>query len=199
MKPKKIVFLTNNENTSDLIAWLVSIGEDVTVVRERITPELVDKLKPDIMISYNYRFIIKPDVIAMMPSKIINLHASFLPWNKGAYPNVWSLLEDTPKGVTIHIINEGLDTGDILIQARVFIDEENDTLATSYGKIHTVLKTLFMSSWEKLKRGEFDTIPMPSGGSSHTIKDFDERVKPLLGDKGWDITIKELKAKWKVI
>ena len=41
---------------------------------------------------------------------------SYLPWNRGADPNFWSILEDTPKGVTIHIMDESIDTGDILYQ-----------------------------------------------------------------------------------
>ncbi|MCD8568399.1 MAG: formyl transferase, partial [Geovibrio sp.] len=86
------------------------------VLSERIDLPLIEEIKPDLIISYSYRYIIGEDVISAMNGGIINLHISYLPWNKGADPNIWSFLENTPKGVTIHKIDEGLDTGEILVQ-----------------------------------------------------------------------------------
>lgn len=47
----------------------------------------------------------------------MNLHISYLPWNKGADPNFWSCIDGTPAGVTLHHIDAGVDTGDIIAQA----------------------------------------------------------------------------------
>ncbi|MCL0081308.1 hypothetical protein M1N64_03665 [Peptococcaceae bacterium] len=44
--------------------------------------------------------------------RAINLHISFLPWNRGADPNFWSFIENAPVGVSIHYLDEGIDTGD---------------------------------------------------------------------------------------
>ena len=70
----------------------------------------------DWVVSYGYSHIIKQDMIDKAKNPIINLHISYLPFNKGADPNFWSWLENTLKGVTIHQIDKGIDTGDILIQ-----------------------------------------------------------------------------------
>ena len=72
------------------------------------------------MVSYGYRKIVLADVIDKMAGEIINLHISYLPWNRGANPNFWSFIDDTPKGVTIHEMSADLDKGRILCQKELF-------------------------------------------------------------------------------
>ncbi len=62
---------------------------------------------------------------------IINLHISFLPWNRGAHPNFWSFYDDTPKGVTIHLIDEGIDTGAIIYQKEITFDRNEKTFESN--------------------------------------------------------------------
>ena len=57
-------------------------------------------------VSYRYRKIIRQDIIDYFEGKLINMHIAFLPWNKGADPNLWSYIDNTPKGVTIHRIDK---------------------------------------------------------------------------------------------
>ena len=88
----------------------------------------------DWVVSYGYRHILKKDHILYSQNPIINLHISYLPWNRGADPNYWSWVENSPKGVTIHAIDEGIDTGDIFTQKEVNFSE-NETLSSSYNKL----------------------------------------------------------------
>ena len=60
---------------------------------------------------------------------------------------MWSFLEDTPKGVTIHYIDEGIDTGDIIVQKEVFIDEDKETLKSSYEILNKEIQALFKENW----------------------------------------------------
>ena len=69
----------------------------------------------DTIISYGYRFKIDEKLIKKNKN-IINLHIYFLPFNRGAHPNFWSFIENTPSGVSIHKIDKGIDTGDIINQ-----------------------------------------------------------------------------------
>ncbi len=147
----KLLLLGGNEHSIELLEWLKSIGEEVIYTEEKVNLELVKKLSPDFIISYNYKHIIPKEVVRAYYPRIINLHISLLPYNRGAYPNVWSFLEDTPKGVTIHLVDEGVDTGDILVQKEVFIDEEKETLRSSYLKLHRELQELFKENWESIK------------------------------------------------
>ena len=147
----RILFLGGNSFSLELVEFLKSIGEEVVYTQESIDLDIVRKINPDFIISYNYKHIIPKEVVRAYYPRIINLHISLLPYNRGAYPNVWSFLEDTPKGVTIHLVDEGVDAGDILVQKEVFIDEEKETLRSSYLKLHREIQELFKENWESIK------------------------------------------------
>ncbi len=148
----------------------------------------------DFTVSYRYRHIVRKPVIDYLRGRIINLHISCLPWNRGADPNLWSFLEDTPKGVTIHYMDEGLDTGDIVAQKEVSFELEGETLATTYKKLNEEILALFREHWPLIMRGEVQGRKQPPGGSFHRTKDKD-RFTHLLADKGWDTPVVELVGK----
>ena len=106
-----ILFLYNNENSLELYRKLRKIGEKIVLFSDRIDINKVIELNPFFIISYNYKYLIDEDVIKYMKNKIVNLHISLLPWNRGANPNLWSFIDNTPKGVTIHQVSAGLDEG----------------------------------------------------------------------------------------
>jgi hypothetical protein len=76
----------------------------------------------DLIISFGYRHIISKEIIKSVNCPIINLHISYLPYNRGAHPNFWSFYDKTPSGVTIHLVNEGIDTGPIIYQRHIIFD-----------------------------------------------------------------------------
>jgi methionyl-tRNA formyltransferase len=139
----------------------------------------------DLGVSYGYRYILKPDVLAVLP--VVNLHIAYLPWNKGADPNLWSWIENTPKGVTIHWCDNGVDTGDIIAQCTTDM-RWDETLATSYEKLQADLLDLFRETWPKIRCGEAPRTPQPKTyGSLHRIRDREE-VAHLLTD-GWNTKV----------
>ena len=148
----------------------------------------------DFIVVYGYRHIIKKPVIEHMQGNIVNLHISLLPWNRGADPNLWSFLEDTPKGVTIHYVDEGLDTGDIIAQKELFFDDEYETLATTYEKLSEAMVDLFRQYWPKMMDGQVQGLQQPASGSFHRLKDK-RRFEHLLLERGWNTPVKELVAK----
>jgi methionyl-tRNA formyltransferase len=189
----KILFLTNNPNTEHLIDWLkIAAKEEVIVWGEGINYEDLKTISPDYIISYNYKYIIKKEVLDFLPDRVINLHISFLPYNRGSNPNIWSFLEDTPKGVTIHLVDEGLDTGDILVQKEIYFDEGLESLKSSYDKLHNEIQNLFKEYWSRIKAGDIEPIKQSGDGSTNTKKDF-LQIEPLLKEKGWDSPIREIK------
>lgn len=147
-----------------LADWLKSQGEEVIYKEDKVNLKEIKELSHDYIISYNYKYIISKEIIDCVKGKAINLHSSFLPYNRGSHPNVWSFLEDTPKGVTIHYIDEGIDTGDIIIQKEVFIDENKETLKNSYEILHREIQTLFKENWNKIKNGEIAPQKQMWGG-----------------------------------
>ena len=193
----KILFLSNNEISNNLINWLKSTAkEEIIICNKPINVKFLKKIKPCFIISYNYRFIIKQGIINYMKSNIINLHISLLPWNRGAYPNVWSFLKNTPKGVTIHIIDEGIDTGPILVQKEILIDENIETLKSSYEKLHKEIQELFKGNWNDIKNRKIKPKPQNLKGSVYYVKDF-KKIEHLVSDEGWDMPVKEFKNRYK--
>lgn len=180
---------TNNIHLS-IYSFLCAAGESVECAQKRITLEDVEKFNPDIIVSYNYRYILPGEIIAHPRLGAINLHISYLPWNRGADPNFWSHLEHTTKGVTIHYIDEGVDTGDIISQKKVCFSGR-DTLRTSYTKLHFEIQKLFKDWWLIIKSGTASRKKQSSVGSLHLSKDK-EKFKFLIEKNGWDTPIRDL-------
>lgn len=191
-----ILFLTNNlEVTEPLIKFLKNQEKSVIVCMIKLSLEYLKKINPNLIISYNYIYLLKEDILDFVNNRAVNLHISLLPWNKGIKPNLWSFLENTPKGVTVHLMNKGLDTGDILLQKELYFDEKNETLGTSYKKLHQAIQRLFIDNWNKVKNFNIKPIKQKGKGTSHTKKDFD-KVKDLFGKDIWNMKIDKIQKQY---
>lgn len=179
----RVLFLGGNELSLNLAQWLEKVENEVLFTKEPISLGFVQEVNPDFIVSYNYKYLVPKDVVKAYFPKIINLHISLLPYNKGCYPNVWSFLEDTPKGVTIHLIDEGIDTGDILVQKEVFIDEDKETLKSSYLKLHQEIQTLFKEHWPEIKTGQIRPTKQ-RGGEQNTLEVSSPSLNLLSESKG---------------
>jgi len=176
----------------NLVAYLASFGDDIAMTEDPL-PNASDILSPmNFIISYGYRHILKTDIISRFSRRIVNLHISLLPWNRGADPNLWSFLEDTPKGVSIHYIDDGIDTGDIVAQREVHYQRE-DTLRTSYNRLSEGIMTLFQEIWPTLRAGMITAFPQPRGGSFHRLRD--KAAYEHLLTKGWDTPVADIIGK----
>lgn len=174
----KILFLTNNSNTVDLYSWLQERAF-LCIWDKKLDKEIITEMQPDMVISYNYRYIINKNIIDYMQGKIYNLHISYLPWNKGASPNIWSFIDNTPKGVTIHQISEGLDEGKILYQKECFFDPEKESFSTVYNKLHWEIVNLFKENWNDIRENKYSLKEQEGVGSHHTKKDLEELKRKL--------------------
>jgi len=163
-------------------------------VENPLTPEWVQSASPSHLVSFGYRHIISPDVIDLFPNPPINIHISLLPWNKGSNPNFWSWYENTPKGVTIHEITQGLDEGPVLASVEVDFSP-TDTLRSSHGLLLSAGLALFNEHWGNIRLGRLDAQRQETDGSHHTQADFD-RLDDVL-DSGWDTLCSTVSARGK--
>ena len=169
-------------------------------VIERTDPidlEFFNSSKVDFAVSYRFRHIVRKPIIEHLRGNIINLHISLLPWNRGADPNLWSFLENTPKGITIHYIDDGIDTGDIIAQKELFFDENKETLASSYEKLNHEIIELFEKIWPLIMHGKSSRHRQPPGGTFHRTRDK-KPFKTLLNDFSWNTPVKQLIGKSKL-
>jgi len=163
---------------------------------EKISSEEISEINPDLVVSYGYRHILKSDAIAQCRDRIINLHISYLPWNRGADPNLWSILEGTPKGVSIHMLDEGIDTGDILFQKKVTF-KDSESLSSSYDILQEEIQDLFIKNWPSISQANFRKIRKKqdlSLGSFH-LKKEGQKILRDLSIKSWDLTVSEVKSR----
>ena len=183
-----ILFL--GPETSPLIAWLKAHESNVVHTDQKISDDYIRVNNVSFIVSFGYRHKISKLVLEAVSGRAVNLHISYLPWNRGADPNFWSFMEDTPKGVTVHFIDEGLDTGDIIGQRAVDFDLYAETLSTSYSRLHREVEGLFKELWSSIKGGTCKRGRQVGAGSHHVSRDKQELAWLLIN--GWDTPVSVL-------
>ncbi|MDR2423212.1 MAG: methionyl-tRNA formyltransferase, partial [Prevotellaceae bacterium] len=87
--------------------------------------EKVKKHKPDLLISAHFEKLLKKDLINIPTLGCLNLHPSLLPHYRGMSPQHWPIINgDRKTGITVHFIDEGADTGNIVMQREIELDEK---------------------------------------------------------------------------
>jgi methionyl-tRNA formyltransferase len=143
----------------------------------------------DFIVSYGYSYLLQRPIVKRFERRAINLHIALLPWNRGADPNLWSYLENTPKGVSIHFIDEGLDTGDVLAQSELALGND-ETLRSSYEKLSAAIEDLFKVHWPAMRLGDLPARRQASGGSFH--RKADRKPYDHLLVQGWDTPVSRI-------
>ena len=176
----------------EMMKFITSLSDEVQWTDKRLSSnrDLVDWA--DYIISYGYNYIIRKKLIDQFRNRAINLHIAYLPWCRGSYPNLWSFLYDTPKGVTIHFLDSGVDTGDIIVQEKVPALPD-DTLRTSHDRLIIALERLFKTNWPKIRAGQIIAVSQPDGFPIFRERDRDKFGHLL--EKGWDTPVAELIGK----
>jgi methionyl-tRNA formyltransferase len=124
-------------------------------------------LAPDAIIVVGYGRIIPPWMLELPRYGNINVHASLLPKYRGAAPIQWAIAQgETVTGVTTMHLDEGLDTGDILLQKQTGILPE-DTAVTLAPRLAKLGADLLIETLRGLEQGKI--VPMPQNDSQATL------------------------------
>lgn len=122
----------------------------------------------DIVVCYGYRKIIPDSFLAK--HRCINIHISYIPFNRGASPNLWSWYDDTPKGVSILQVDKSIDGGPILARRLVNMTSR-ETMESSYLKLRKAAGDFFYDLWPAIRAKNLPlALQMPNTGSYHTQK-----------------------------
>jgi methionyl-tRNA formyltransferase len=119
-------------------------------LREEEAVAELTRLAPRVMVVAAYGQILRPQVLAIPPSGVLNVHPSLLPRYRGASPIAGALLAgEQQTGVTIMLMDEGMDTGPILSQITVDIDPQDTTgsLAERLAGLGAELLTGVLPAW----------------------------------------------------
>lgn len=151
-------------------------------LRKKSVLDTIKASKPDIGIAMMFGYILKPEFLNLLPQGCLNLHPSLLPYNRGVYPNVWSIVENTPIGTTLHYIDEGIDTGDIIAQQQIHT-YTTDTGKDLHIRIEQTGLELFKQTWPLIKDKRIHRRKQPLGlRSYHEVKDV-EKIDEINLDK----------------
>lgn len=146
----------------------------------RLQEELSDIAPFDLGILAWWPKLISREIMKLSVGGFINTHPSLLPYNRGKHPNFWAIVEEAPYGVSLHYVDEGIDSGDIVAQLAIPYGWE-DTGETLYHKATQKMFELFKSVYPKIRSNCINRIPQDlSKGSLHYASEIDKASKIYL-------------------
>lgn len=129
--------------------------------------KILEELKPDVVIVVAYGKILPKDFLEFAKYGCINIHGSILPEYRGAAPIQWSVLDGKEfAGVTSMQMNEGLDTGDILLVEKTKI-EENETSGDLYERLTVLGADVLLKTLESIKTNSLNPQKQDDSKSSY--------------------------------
>ncbi len=167
-----------NQDYGKEIHQSLSLDEDrifyASTIRTEETLEKIRQLEPDMGVSAYFGTILKKEFLDIFPKGCVNVHPALLPFNRGANPNVWNIIEGSLAGVTVHFIDEGVDTG-LVISQRIVEVRPIDTGKTLYRRLEKASLDLFEKTWPNIVEGK--SVPglrFAGKGSFHKVADLRE-------------------------
>jgi len=139
----------------------------------------------DLVISIHCKQIFPAEMVRAV--KCINVHPGLNPYNRGWYPQVFSIINSLPWGATIHEIDEKLDHGDIIIQEEMELHAW-DTSLSAYNRVLDKEIQLLEKVLPQIVDGDYTTMKIPDEGNVNLKKDF---KKLSLLDLNEKVTMKE--------
>ena len=170
-KTLEIAFICARNDKPDEILRLASREQKINFFSHpRINSieffDLVSSYKCDLFVSMSFNQIFKNALINLPPLRTINCHAGKLPFYRGRNILNWALINDESRfGITVHYINEGIDTGDIILQHNYKIDDTDDystLLVRSYQGcsliLYEAIKLIQMGNVERKVQSDIDPL-----------------------------------------
>jgi len=139
----------------------------------QIAAELAASPRFDLGILAWWPKLISPELMALAERGFINTHPSMLPYNRGKHYSFWALIEQAPFGVSLHYVEKGIDSGDVVVQQTIPYDWE-DTGETLHVKAGQAMVELFKSAYPSLRNGTLQRVPQDlNKGSFHYANEID--------------------------
>ncbi len=142
--------------------------------------ELIRELGPEFIIVAAYGEILSKELLGIPKRGAINLHASLLPKYRGAAPIQWAIIRgEKETGITTFLMDEGMDTGEILLQRAIPIEEE-DTAGSLYSKLAQLGAEVMLATLEGLEKGT-----LKPRAQDHSQATYAPKIKKELGQLDW--------------
>lgn len=146
-----------------LVALCESAGISPPIIRGQQlssveSVEFLQRLELDYIVCVHFPYLLRRPVLDTARRGVLNLHPSYLPYNRGWHTPTWAILDGTPAGASLHYVDESLDTGDIVCQRTAAIDPA-DTAHTLYARLKKLEVQVFREGWQQIRDGSATGIP----------------------------------------
>lgn len=149
-------------------------------IRDASCVEYLRRYEPDIIIVEAFGQIVSKEILDMPRYGCVNVHASLLPKYRGAAPIQWAVINgDAVTGVTTQRMNEGIDTGDIIMKEEVVI-REDETGGSLFDHLSEVGAKLCVKTMAAIEDGTAVYTPQDAASATHTSK-----ISKELGSIDW--------------
>ena len=139
-----------------------------TKIRESENVEYLRKFGADIFVVAAFGQILPKSILDMPKSGCVNIHASLLPKYRGAAPIQWAVINgDEVTGVTTMLMNEGIDTGDMIAKKQVRLAED-ETGGSLFDRLADTGAELIVETMKMLEEGTAEFTPQNSEEATHT-------------------------------
>jgi len=156
-------------------------------VRDPDSIESLRRLAPEVIVVAAYGQILPKEILSLPKYGCINIHASLLPLYRGAAPINWAIIHgETRTGNTIMQMEEGMDTGAILLQEAILIDPK-DTAGTLMEKLSALGAKLITAALPLIEAGKL--TPEPQDGSKATLAPLLKKEDGLIN---WKLSAPEI-------
>jgi len=175
---KQCLFLGYKKNQTSLINFLKK--KDFVIKNYQKIPPLKVFKQSDFILSFGFRKIITENILKKLKKPIFNIHLSYLPFNRGAHPNFWSFIENTPTGISIHKIDKGIDTGNIILRKKINFNiklKKFSTFKKTYNYLFLEAEKFFKKNFNKIYNKKYIKILNKKKGTFHYKKDLPKWMK----------------------
>ena len=149
-------------------------------VRDPEFIEILSKMDPDVIVVVAFGQILPKEILEMPEYGCINVHASLLPKYRGAAPIQWAVIDGEPvSGVTTMLMDEGLDTGDMLEKKEIPLDKK-ETGGSLFEKLSLLGGELILSTLQKLEQKTAVRTPQGESDTSYA-----KMLKKSMGEIDW--------------
>lgn len=119
---------------------------EVISINNSLVTELITKINPDVVVVNGTRIISK-NILSKINCPVINMHAGITPLYRGVHGGYWALVNNDRAncGVTVHLVDAGVDTGEVIDQAEIEIDDQDNFLTYPMKQLQAGIPLLITS------------------------------------------------------
>lgn len=133
---------------------------------------LLKRVGADYIISIHFPYVFPREILEIPKHGVLNLHPAYLPYNRGWHTPSWAICEGTPYGATLHFVDQGIDTGDIVHQKQIEVLPD-DTADTLYQRVKKLEFEAFKEAWPSIVSGSYTRKPQSlKEGTMHRRTDI---------------------------